>query len=311
MNKVLNEFLTSHSFTNDAKTGFYGKLNGFQISGKVDAMTGSNVTVNVHLSEEAAEKVAQWVETNKKKYGIMNPSYSTNSVFCVINPIVGLIKKYIAFMEDITAFLVDVATPDCCPFCGEPLEGSEDIRLVGTYGRMFRAHEHCFDEYAEQVSASESAAAKAPNNTLRGLLGAIIGSLAGCIIWALLYLFVDYIVAVVAFLISMGAAFMWGKFGGKNNKIKIVVVWAVSIIMTLITMLIVYCITVRLALNELGYEGTAIEWLVALLKEDAELRNAILIDTIVSLIFIVIGNVLTTISVLKTQKLESQTLVKY
>lgn len=310
MNKVLSEFLNNHSFTYDPKTGFYGKLKGFQVSGNLNGMTGSYCTVNVHLSEDAAEKVAEWVETNKKKYGIMNPSYSTNSVYCMINPPFGLTKKYIAFMEDITTFLADVAVPDCCPFCGEPLEGSDDVRLVGAYGRMFRAHEHCFDEYAEQVTAGESAAAKAPNNTLRGLLGAVVGALAGCIVWVLLY-FIGYIAVVAAALASFGAAYLWGKFGGKNNKIKIGVIWAVTIIMIMLAMLTAYCIEVRLALNELGYEGTAIEWFVAILKEDAELRTDILIDTIVSLIFIVIANVLMTVNVLKTQKLESQTLIKY
>ena len=118
MNKVLSEFLNSHAFTYDQKTGFYGKLKGFQVSGNMNSMTGSYCNINVHLSEEAAEKVAEWVETNKKKYGIMNPAYSTNSVYCMINPPFGLTKKYIAFMEDITAFLTDVAAPDCCPFCG-------------------------------------------------------------------------------------------------------------------------------------------------------------------------------------------------
>lgn len=218
-------------------------------------------------------------------------------------------------MEDITAFLTDVAAPDCCPFCGEPLEGSDDIRLVGTYGRMFHAHEHCFDEYAEQVTASESMAAKAPNNTLRGLLGAIIGALAGCIVWVLLY-FIGYIAVIAAALASLGAAFMWGKFGGKNSKIKIVVIWAVTIVMIMLAMLTAYLIEVQLAINQLVSEGeeisgSAFEWLIILIKDDPELRTEVLIDTLISFVFIVVANVYMTINVLKTQKLESQTLIKY
>lgn len=306
MNKVLNDFLNSHSFTNDPKTGFYGKLNGFQISGSVNQMTGSTCTVNVHLNEDAAEKVAAWVEENKKKYGILNPAYSTNSVSCMINPPFGPVKKYIAFMEDITAFLKDVTATDCCPFCGETLEGSEDIRLVGTYGRMFHAHEHCFDEYTEQVKSGEIKEAQAPNNTLRGLLGAILGSLAGCIIWALMFLFTDYFVVIVAFLISMGAAFMWGKFGGKNNKTKIAVVWAVSIIMMLLTMLASYLIFVAVSVD-----GNVFENFIYNLQVTPSFRSLVIVDTIISFVFIIVANVYMTINVLKTQKLESQTLIKY
>ena len=306
MNKILNEFLNSHSFTNDPKTGFYGKLNGFQISGSVNQMTGSTCTVNVHLNEDAAEKVAAWVEENKKKYGILNPAYSTNSVSCMINPPFGPVKKYIAFMEDITAFLKDVTATDCCPFCGETLEGSEDIRLVGTYGRMFHAHEHCFDEYTEQVKSGEIKEAQAPNNTLRGLLGAILGSLAGCIIWALMFLFTDYFVVIVAFLISMGAAFMWGKFGGKNNKTKIAVVWAVSIIMMLLTMLASYLIFVAVSVD-----GNVFENFIYNLHVTPSFRSLVIVDTLISFVFIIVANVYMTINVLKTQKLESQTLIKY
>ncbi len=306
MNKILNEFLNSHSFTNDPKTGFYGKLNGFQISGSVNQMTGSTCTVNVHLNEEAAEKTAAWVEENKKKYGILNPVYTTNSVSCMINPPFGQVKKYIAFMEDITAFLKDVTATDCCPFCGETLEGSEDIRLVGTYGRMFHAHEHCFDEYTEQVKSGEIKEAQAPNNTLRGLLGAILGSLAGCIIWALMFLFTDYFVVIVAFLISMGAAFMWGKFGGKNNKTKIAVVWAVSIIMMLLTMLASYLIFVAVSVD-----GNVFENFIYNLQVTPSFRSLVIVDTLISFVFIIVANVYMTINVLKTQKLESQTLIKY
>ncbi len=306
MNKVLNDFLNSHSFTNDPKTGFYGKLNGFQISGSVNQMTGSTCTVNVHLNEDAAEKVAAWVEENKKKYGILNPVYTTNSVYCMINPPLGPVKKYIAFMEDITAFLKDVTATDCCPFCGETLEGSEDIRLVGTYGRMFHAHEHCFDEYTEQVKSGEIKEAQAPNNTLRGLLGAILGSLAGCIIWALMFLFTDYFVVIVAFLISMGAAFMWGKFGGKNNKTKIAVVWAVSIIMMLLTMLASYLIFVAVSVD-----GNVFENFIYNLQVTPSFRSLVIVDTLISFVFIIVANVYMTINVLKTQKLESQTLIKY
>lgn len=306
MNKVLNDFLNSHSFTNDPKTGFYGKLNGFQISGNMNQMTGSTCTVNVHLKEDAAEKVAAWVEENKKKYGILNPVYTTNSVSCMINPPLGLVKKYIAFMEDITTFLKDVTAGDCCPFCGETLEGSEDIRLVGTYGRMFHAHEHCFDEYTEQVKSGEIKEAQAPNNTLRGLLGAILGSLAGCIIWALMFLFTDYFVVIVAFLISMGAAFMWGKFGGKNNKTKIAVVWAVSIIMMLLTMLASYLIFVAVSVD-----GNVFENFIYNLQVTPSFRSLVIVDTLISFVFIIVANVYMTINVLKTQKLESQTLIKY
>ena len=306
MNKILNEFLNSHSFTNDQKTGIYGKLNGFQISGSVNQMTGSTCTVNVHLNEGAAEKVAAWVEENKKRYGILNPVYTTNSVSCMINPPFGPVKKYIAFMEDITAFLKDVTATDCCPFCGETLEGSEDIRLVGTYGRMFHAHEHCFDEYTEQVKSGEIKEAQAPNNTLRGLLGAILGSLAGCIIWALMFLFTDYFVVIVAFLISMGAAFMWGKFGGKNNKTKIAVVWAVSIIMMLLTMLASYLIFVAVSVD-----GNVFENFIYNLQVTPSFRSLVIVDTLISFVFIIVANVYMTINVLKTQKLESQTLIKY
>jgi len=108
---------------------------------------------------------------------------------------------------------------------------------------------------------------------------------------------------------------MWGKFGGKNNKIKIVVIWAVTIVMIMLAMLTAYLIEVQLAINQLVSEGeeisgSAFEWLIILIKDDPELRTEVLIDTLMSFVFIVVANVYMTINVLKTQKLESQTLIK-
>lgn len=73
MNKILNDFLNSHSFTNDPKTGFYGKLNGFQISGSVNQMTGSTCTVNVHLNEDAAERLRRGLKKTRKNTVFSTP----------------------------------------------------------------------------------------------------------------------------------------------------------------------------------------------------------------------------------------------
>ncbi len=104
----------------------------------------------------------------------------------------------------------------------------------------------------------------------------------------------------------MGAAFMWGKFGGKNNKTKIAVVWAVSIIMMLLTMLASYLIFVAVSVD-----GNVFENFIYNLQVTPSFRSLVIVDTLISFVFIIVANVYMTINVLKTQKLESQTLIKY
>lgn len=309
MNKQLKVYIAENNLTCEKGVGFYGKVKGFQVSGDTSAtFAPPSVSFYAHLTEEGMARTEAWLRSNITVYGIASFNVTKFGFSCVFQTLMGTWKKMVALLEQAPVFLAEISVPDTCPFCGEPL--GEELRYFGVNGGKFAAHERCFDTYSDELAQKDGEEKAKPDNTARGIVGAIVGSLVGCLVWGLLY-FIGYIAVVAAILAAFGAAFAWDKFGGKNNKIKIITVWVVTVLMITVTMLVVYLIDVNIALNEVGVEGSAFDWFVTLLAEDEEFGRAVLVDTIISYLFIVIGDVYITVRILQTQKRESRSLKKY
>ncbi len=309
MNKYLKAFIDANRLTCEKGVGFYGKVKGFQVRGDTSALAAPpSVAFYAHLSEEGMARTDAWLHSNTATYGIASFNVTKIGFTCVFNALMGTWKRVAALLEQAPVFLAEVSAPDTCPFCGEPI--GEEVRYFGVNGGKFAAHERCFDAYCDEVAQKEGEEKAKPDNTARGIVGAIIGSLVGCLVWGALY-FIGYLAVVAAILVAFGAAFAWDKLGGKNNKIKIISVWVVTLVMITVTMLVVYLIDVNIALNEVGVEGSAFEWFITLLAEDEDFMRAVLIDTIVSYIFIAVADILITARILQTQKREGKSLKKY
>lgn len=306
MIKKIAYFLQEKGLTCEKST-FYGSVDGIEVSGSaLSAFSQGTVSFAAYVPAESVNTLRLWVEGNKRTYGIINYTVDNSGVYLVFNQYIS-IKKYLAGVEDTLNIFKENCITGRCPLCGEPMETSIYVAMKG---RRLYTHEKCFDDYVERVQEEEAENAAAPVKPFRGIIGAIVGSLLGCVVWGLLY-YVGVIAWLAAVLTAFGAAFLWDKFGGKNGKAKIVTVWVVTLVMIAVTMFVVYLIDVQIALNNLGLEGeNSFEWLRLLFETDEELRSAILYDTILSFVFIVLGNIFTTIRILKTQKLESKELKK-
>ena len=315
MNKKLTAFLCEKGFGFD-KTAFAGKLNGYQISG---SCVGNviNLKFYVNLTENDIPQVTDWLNSNKKHYALIN--INANSLFfaCTLNTYFNSAQKAIELMTAAVDFLSTFKTADCCPFCGESM--AESSRLVGIGSDKLFAHEACFDKFVGDVAAQESLETHVPNNYLKGTLGAVIGCLAGCAIFVVMYCFLELIGALGAFVGAVLAAVLWDKFGGKNDKIKILIIWATTLVLIGISIYVAFLIDAQLVINEaikeFGIDGVkttnAFEALDIFFNDDPELRTAMIMDIVLSVVFIIVGNVYTTIRIIQSQKLVSKTLVKY
>lgn len=306
MNKFLSAFCAENGIDCE-KTNFYGELKGFQVSGTV---VGSNITVavNVHIDEAERTQIADWLGGNKRTYSLNQFSVDENGFYSVIYAF-NAPKKCVAYLENAIEYLVSFKQPHCCPFCGNEL--SEDKRLVGIGANKMYAHEKCFDEYCERVRNNEIQTASAPNNYLKGTLGALAGCLVGAILYVIFYSIVGVISWICALIGSLLAAFLWDKFGGKNDKIKIIIIWVITIVLITIAMFISYLIVVNTELAKEGLEGeSTFEWFKLLLQID-EFRLAVIRDTVLSYVLLIVGNVWTTINLIRSQKLVSNSLNKY
>lgn len=250
-----------------------------------------------------------WLIGEQKTYGIMRSNVTATGLKCAFNQMMGTAKKFVACIQDTINFLNIVQAPvESCPFCGDRLLG--DGRLVGVNGKKMHAHEHCFDEYVNSVKLEENIAAAAPNQIGRGIAGGLLFALGGGIVWMALY-YIGFLSYIAALLIALGVSFGWDKFGGKNNKGKIVAMWIISLVVLVIAMLASYCIDVAVAMRNEGVEGNVFEVFIYLIKEVPEYGGAILIDTCISCVLLLLADILNTVTILKSQKQKSVEFVKY
>lgn len=119
---------------------------------------------------------------------------------------------------------------------------------------------------------------------ITGTIGAVIGGLVASIPWVLTYSFANMIVAVLATLIAGGAFLGYKLFKGKIGKGIPVIITIVSII-TVTVVTLVICPMIFLAREELEISIYNLEMIYSI----SEMKNAIIQDLIMSLVFTVIG----------------------
>lgn len=313
MNKDLSAFLNANGFQRNGASGFFGTYKGFQFSSN----TVNSLSVAVYLDETAVVTVNEWIKQNKRNYSISahkvdgyGIGVTFSNVFCA--------KKMIAFIGDVSDYLATVATVDVCPFCGERFDGNVDKGEpinIDCSGNRFRIHDKCYDDFVKKAAQADAEAAAAPGNYLKGALGMLLGSLAGGAIFIGLYL-LGYIAWIAPLAAAFLGSFLYGKFGGKNDKKKIIILWAVTLVVMGV------CIFLAIILNvyidkaeeiayakELGLDFDFFEALQIRIEDDTAFRNALLFDTIFSSVLLVAADAYMTYIVLKTQKPQT-TLIK-
>lgn len=304
MNKILSAFIQEHNLTYDNKEKmFYGFISGYQMSGGFSMWTSQNVlSFHVHLPEERLGETNQFFVGISKTYGIQSFNLAGDGIVCVLFTSV---KKYVACAEAIANYLSGIGAKGGCPFCEEDL--MEGARLVGSSSGIYRAHERCFDEYVEKVKGEEAAYKAAPAQMGKAVGGMVLGVLAGAVVWVLFYIlgFISFWAPIVSGFLG---AFLWDKFGGKNDKVKIIVLWVATIVILALTIFFTYYVTILNAATEAGFTF-AEAW--DILMADADFVSDFIQDTVVSAVFILLADVVITVQVAKTQKLLSKTFRKF
>lgn len=310
MNKDLSAFLNANGFQRNGASGFFGTYKGFQFSSN----TVNSLSVAVYLDETAVVTVNEWIKQNKRNYSISahkvdgyGIGVTFSNVFCA--------KKMIAFIGDVSDYLATVATVDVCPFCGEHFDGNIDKGEpinIDCSGNRFRIHDKCYDDFVQKAAQADAEAAAAPGNYLKGALGMLLGSLAGGAVFIGLYL-LGYIAWIAPLVAAFLGSFLYSKFGGKNDKKKIIILWVVTVVFMAIAIVVAILLSVYIESNKVAAEyGFVIEDFFEFFKylmEDQEVYNALLRDVIISAILLVAANAYMTFIVLKSQKPKT-TLIK-
>lgn len=302
MNKKLQQFAAEHGLLTN-KNDLYGTYNGYQVSVHWNSYPNSTFYVGFHVNlGNKSTEVINWLSiTQKKALHIAQISVDGSGVYCIFTNFMlgGSLKKAHAALYSITEYFKSIGIPgDVCPYCGLPME---EPKLVEDNYCIFNAHEGCFGSKLAQVESAEASEANMPNNYLRGFCGALLGGLLGMLIFWVLFQ-IGFLASISSLIGAFVGSLLYTKFGGKNNKIKIVIVACVVLVLTVAAFFLCYLQLVGDLMRESGYVGSALEMLLYLLETDAEVSGAFWGDFASSLLFTVLGIVLVVVMMVQQQK---------
>lgn len=115
----------------------------------------------------------------------------------------------------------------------------------------------------------------------------MIGGVAGAVI-AIILNIVGFYAGLSSFVAFIVGVLLYKKFGGKPNKMMIVIVSATTFVMMIIAVLAIYLVVAGIAATEAGVNINAFE-AFKICMEDKDFSTAFIADMTMTLLFTVIG----------------------
>ena len=302
MNQKIKKFAAENQLSTH-HDDMYGRFNGYQVSVRFGSKFSTSVIVGFHvnLGDKTAE-ILDWLNiTQKKPLRLQSVFLASSGVYCMLlNMTAGSsLKKVRVILQTVTEYLRQQGiAEDVCPYCGQEME---ERAFVEDNGIFYYAHEACFQEKLSQIRSAEAVEESRPNNYLRGFLGALIGGFVGMSIFYLLFQ-VGYLASISSLLGALLGGFLYSRFGGKNDKIKIVIVSVTVLICSLLAFFLSYLSMVGSAMQEAGILGDPLEMLFFLMRTEEEIFRAFWADFAMSIVFTVLGIVVVVIDMVRRQR---------
>ena len=304
MNKKWKEFAAVNGLTCE-KNQCYGTLNDYQISITLEVDGGLamiyryRVGVHANLGTHAKEVYYFLDVENKKKYKIGKVSIEDSGIYFEIIGKMGIVEHIDMVLHDLTEYLKSLDVDGTvCPYCGRAMIKSV---LAQDNGGYFRTHDECLEQRLQSAVAVENMEAALPNNYWNGFAGALVGGLVGCAIFAILFA-IGYVAYISSLLGAIAASFLYSKFGGKNNVVKIVIVSVVTFVMIIITFFVCYVVQISVLMDEAGVSGNAAAVFFQLLAEDADVQKEVWYNFALTIVFTGVGIAYNIGSLVRQQK---------
>lgn len=255
MNKKFENYFTSLGFIVEGNNA-YGTLGNYESSVKVnmfDNKTPLMIHIAFYADGEAKRNIANQIRDLKIKYCV----YETNAYGLLLglnDPLTvgALIKKLPDILDNVLNVINsnNVLGKGYCPVSGEQLEidskkyNVEWLKLTLAPASVESLNAIIAEENKDFVNA--------PNNYLLGTVGALIGAGVGVVSLIILF-FMGFISALSAFIAILLGTVLYKKFGGKQDRIMIVIVSSVSVVSMLLGVFLLYLFSANILALDYGF----------------------------------------------------------
>lgn len=234
----------------------YGVLNGYETNASISNYDTFN-PLKIHVSYYGTTEQKSAVEAGLRNAGFKNFSYQSTpyGLYIGLSDITlgRLTKRLPDILNSVCQIIYDNGGlgKDYDPFSGKILnaETSTKAKIDNLTISL------CKDSIAginSVIDAENKDFKEAPNNYLKGFLGALIGAVVGAGLSVIINI-IGYISAYTSVIAVLLGAFLFQKFGGKPDKMMIIIVAATTLVLMLASIVLAYIISAGIAGKEYGY----------------------------------------------------------
>ncbi|MCH5154450.1 MAG: hypothetical protein J1F71_04490 [Clostridiales bacterium] len=303
MNKKFEGLFSGYGMTVEGNFA-YGTVNGYETNATVimmDAVAPLRMHISFYATDDQKRAIEAAIRNLTLKFFRMR--FSPYGLSLGFNDITAnrLIKSLPETLNKIYGVLADngALNGEYCPVSGKRLDESNSKKCK-IDGYTVTMDSDCSEKIDTVKSAEKQDFDSAPNNYLKGFLGAFIGGLVGAVVSVILYAigFVSSLAAIISVILG---AFLYQKFGGKPNKMMIVIVSLTSLVMQAATVPIIYIAAAGIAASAEGFSMSALEAFKVLMGND-EFARWFYADLAMVVLFSALGTGLAVYSLAKKKK---------
>lgn len=259
MNAKLEQYCNNNRLEVIGNVG-YGTYNGYEMNIAYYAL--DNVTpIHIHISfyanvqdkktiyQRVVQQKVKYLKVELDEFGLklgLN-GFTLNSILNNLNNTLDLITDIIKEYNG--------KNLEYCPVCGK--EFSEEAKVYDVRDIKVKLNPECVTNINEAIEEGNKNFEEAPNNYGKGIVGLLLGALIGAISYVILFM-LGFISAISAFLSIMLGAFFYKKFGGKPNKIMVILAAVITVISLVLTVFILYVNAAGLLASEFGFTTSGI-----------------------------------------------------
>jgi hypothetical protein len=280
MNKHLELLKEKYNPKQYDKDAVFGVINGFEVVISLSNISINDCFVKIYSNfHDTQVNVARFIDSHKKDYKFRLCEFSKYALTFDHMAFAqkGWVEKAEKIILEITDYLKTLNAKDYtyCPACGEKIDIPTEVKANGL---PITLCSKCAASIQTAQAKKEEEYQAAPGNYAKGLLGSIGGALIGGFVWVALAVMLGFMSAFIAMLISYLAAMGYDKMKGKQNKVKVIINFIVSLVVIVLSTYLSYVFIVGDA-NTLHH----------ILATDGEVLGGFIGDMLFSIIFGALG----------------------
>lgn len=290
MNSKLLQWLDSHGMQTNGDLS-YGVLCSFETN-LIYRAFNNEAPVQIHFScyttdEQKRACAEQFANAKIKFFKYQFTAYGVN---VILNDMT--LNKLLQRLDEVVNTVCGILSQSgalgvgYCPVCGNTLDFL-NAKKCNIDGFTISIDNNCVENINAVINEENKDFDEAPNNCLRGFAGALIGGLVGAAIAVVLNI-VGFYAGISSFVAFALGTILYKKFGGKPNKLMVIIVSVTTFVTMLLSVVGIYVYVAVTAVAEVGYEMGIFEAFAYCLDIE-DFAISLVLDLLMTLVFTIIG----------------------